>query len=139
MAALLFVNSIILLDLSIISMLKARFNTTSSPKYRFCFNLTPSIEEKVLSFRLLQIDAGSKTAFLIPTMLFYAKLLTAIYILQLSANYVTIKSLVIVYMRSFYGNSINKLITSNFFITIPFSISAIQYSSKQCCFLNFYI
>jgi hypothetical protein len=51
-AALLFIDSMILPDLSIGSVLKACSIAASSLEYGFCSDLAPSVEEKVPSFGL---------------------------------------------------------------------------------------
>lgn len=69
------------LDLSASSVPNARSIAVSSLEYRFCSNLSPSVEEKVPSFRLPYTDASSITAPPTLTRLFRAELLTAMHIL----------------------------------------------------------
>ncbi len=68
------------LNLSASSMPNARSIAISSPEYRFCSNLSLSVDEKVLSFRLLYTDASSIVAPPTPTRSFRAELLIAILI-----------------------------------------------------------
>jgi hypothetical protein len=52
-AALLLVSSMILYYFSVGSVFNMCAIAASSPKYRFCSNLTPSVKEKVFSFSFL--------------------------------------------------------------------------------------
>jgi len=58
-AALLLVSSVMLRNLSFSSKLNTCAITTSSPEYRFCSDLMPSVEEKVSSFGLPCTDVAS--------------------------------------------------------------------------------
>ncbi len=77
-AALLRVKSSIRLDLSTGSVPNACSIAASFPEYRFSSDLGPSVEEKVPSFGLPYIAAGSTAAPPAPTRPFLAELLTAI-------------------------------------------------------------
>src|SRR6516225_7219842 len=98
--------------------------STSSPEYGFCSDLTPSVEEKVMSLEPSCTDADSWTAPPTPTTSCRAELLTAMRTAHLASTCLAAVLSVTVCTRFSHGANANELMVSNSSISMSLSASA---------------